>query len=228
MLLLGAFLWFLMGVGLGGCFPSWAERVRQQSMLAGRMPQAMPHAFSVYSIASFVSGLAVGGLFALGWWGYVAQGVPLTSSLWVMVCFAVFVFFAVEDSRSKTVPLEFAWGMTLLIVVMQLAVFHVTFLSLVLGMGIPALFFFAQVALSRGKWLGAGDPWVALMIGAFLAWPLAGVMLYLTYMATIPYLLFVFWRMRAVRGKRVAFVPFLVIGGIGAYWIGPAMLAYLR
>ncbi len=232
MLLLGAVLWFLMGAGIGGCFPFWAELLRRRSLLAGHRPRAQASGSSPYahtfSLENGIPGLVLGTLFALGWWEYVMRNVPLDRALWVMGCSAIFLLFAVEDHRSQTVPLELAWGVTGLIVITQLVFFRVPFLSLALGMGIPALFFFMQSILSRGRWLGAGDPWVAMMIGAFLAWPLAGVMLYLTYMATIPYLLFVFWRMCAIRGKRVAFVPFLVVGGIGAYWLGPAMLAYLR
>lgn len=230
----------VVGFGLGRLFPAWADALRDRSRLAdgdafsvraGQVCQScdtwLQRTFPahLFSHAAILSGFLVGGLWMVLWWRYTGQEIDLSRLLWNVVWSAWAIFLAVLDIRWKMVPLEYVGGATLVAVLGQTILFSPAVGTMVLGMGIPFLFFATQSFLSRGKWLGSGDPWVALMLGAWLGWPLAGVLIYGAYMATIPYLAFVFWRTRSIKGKRVAFVPFLVAGAFLALFFGDKLLA---
>lgn len=236
-------LWIVLGFGLGRLFPAWADALRARSgfsdggafsVRAGQVCQScdtwLQRTFPahLFSHAAILSGTLVGAMWAVLWWEYSTQGASLTRLAWGVLWSAWVLFLAVVDIRWKMVPLELVWGATLLAVMGQLLLFSASLGTVALGMGVPFAFFAAQSFLSRGKWLGSGDPWVALMLGASLGWPLAGAMVYGAYMATIPYLCFVFWRTRSIKGKRVAFVPFLAAGAIFAALFGEMALGFLR
>lgn len=236
-------LWMILGFGLGRLFPAWADRLQSRSqspdkggfsVQAGQVCRScdtwLQRTFPghLFSHAAILSGAVLGGVWAALWWRYISLDLAYPQLIWGVLWSAWVLFLVVLDVRWKMVPLELVWGATLVAALLQGVFFSASLSRLLLGMGIPFAFFAAQSFLSRGKWLGSGDPWVALMLGAVLGWPLAGVMLYGAYMSTIPYLVFVFWRTRSVRGKRVAFVPFLAAGTGIAVFFGEKLLAIFR
>ena len=120
---------------------------------------------------------------------------------------------ALYDWRKKLLPIEPMMAATFIAIL-----FHAFFenaISSAIGVLVAAGFIWIQVAVSKGKWMGRGDVWLAASIGAFLGWPGAGVMLYLTYLvggfiASMLYVTGVY-----KRGMRIPFAPFLTIGTIG-------------
>jgi prepilin signal peptidase PulO-like enzyme (type II secretory pathway) len=59
----------------------------------------------------------------------------------------------------------------------------VPLVSLAIGMLIGWGFFMAQILLSKGKWVGGGDAWLGLLMGAILGWPMVVVALFLAYIS---------------------------------------------
>ncbi len=55
--------------------------------------------------------------------------------------------------------------------------------SLVLGMALTAGFFYLQLILSRGRWIGGGDVYLGLLIGAALGWSSSLLALFLSYVS---------------------------------------------
>lgn len=90
--------------------------------------------------------------------------------------------------------------------------------SLALGMSVGILFFGAQWALSKGKWLGSGDVWFGAMMGLVLAWPATAYAIYLSYIfggfgVGVLYIL-----RKVKKGMRVPFAPSLSFGLMAALW----------
>ena len=56
-------------------------------------------------------------------------------------------------------------------------------LSLLLGVLIAAGFFYLQLTLSRGRWIGGGDVYLGVLLGAMLGWQLVLVALFLAYVS---------------------------------------------
>ncbi|MFA5800001.1 MAG: prepilin peptidase [Candidatus Peribacteraceae bacterium] len=128
-----------------------------------------------------------------------------------------FLFFAcVFDARYQRIPDLF----TAVIALAALAIVlrQRTLFDSLLGATSPLVWFGGQWALSRGRWVGAGDVLLASALGFWLGAERALVMLVLSYMvgAVVVTLLLVFRRL-SLRQKHVAFVPFLAAASLLAY-----------
>lgn len=170
-----------------------------------------------YPIIEFLGGVVV--MFAL------ARNFPFVDALTVLrfayeSLFALtLITLAVFDWRWKMLPMEFMIGATLLFGTWS-ALVSQSVLPFVIGAAFGMFFLGVQVIVSRGRWMGAGDPWLGALLGAGLGWPGIGVGLYLTYIVggVLVLILLILGTIR--RSQRIPFAPLLAIGGIGALWFG--------
>ncbi len=145
---------------------------------------------------------------------------------WNVLFLMGLLFIALLDARWRILPIEpliaaavlFGAGRVLL---------GTPISSVLLGAGILGLFFGLQAWLSRGRWLGGGDPVLALAIGAALGWPRAAVAVYVTYLAVIPLLIVQLIRFKTWRRVRWPFGPLLAIGATVALVCGNAIWRWL-
>lgn len=122
------------------------------------------------------------------------------------------------DIRRQRLPLE------PILVLLVLGLFWQAFigngLSALEGAAIGGIFFGLQYFVSKGRWIGDGDIWLAMAMGAWLGWWGLLIALYGAYVGggIIALILFLFgiWK----RGQRVPFAPFLALGGIIAIAVG--------
>jgi len=88
------------------------------------------------------------------------------------------------------------------------------------GMALGGVFFGLQYIVSQGRWIGDGDIWLAMAMGAWLGWWGLLIALYGAYVVggliALGLLLFGVFK----RGQRVPFAPFLALGGIIAIAVG--------
>ena len=141
----------------------------------------------------------------------------------------------VMDIRWKELPVEFLGGLSLIAAGINVLGFGVVhgigsqprLAAVLLGMVVAGLFFALQVLVSRGRWLGVGDIWLGVYMGAVLGWPLLPISIYLAYViggsAAIGGLL----TGRLHRGDRLPFAPALIAGFLAALWIGPYMYDWI-
>jgi prepilin signal peptidase PulO-like enzyme (type II secretory pathway) len=141
----------------------------------------------------------------------------------------------VMDIRWKEIPVEFLGSLSLVAGVLNVLGF-----GLVEGMGIQArlvsimlgtitagLFFSVQVLLSKGRWLGIGDIWLGVFMGAVLGWPLLPISIYLAYLLGGSVAIIGLLLGRLKRGDRLPFAPALSAGMVMAIWIGPKMYEWI-
>jgi prepilin signal peptidase PulO-like enzyme (type II secretory pathway) len=139
----------------------------------------------------------------------------------MLILFAVcLIVFALVDIRLQRIPLE------PILILLATGLFwqaaNGTALNALCGMAIGLGFFGLQFLVSKGRWIGDGDIWLAGAMGAWLGWWGMLIALYAAYMGggLIALVLLVsgVWK----RGQRVPFAPFLALGGIVAiavrYW----------
>jgi len=88
------------------------------------------------------------------------------------------------------------------------------------GAAIGGCFFGLQYLVSKGRWIGDGDIWLAMAMGAWFGWWGLLIALYGAYIGggliALVLLLLKVWK----RGQRVPFAPFLALGGIIAIAVG--------
>lgn len=144
------------------------------------------------------------------------------------------MFFALDllvlvafDLRWKLLPIEFMAGSAIFFSVWN-ALSGTSILAILTGVAVGAGFLYAQVFLSKGRWMGEGDPWAGGLIGAALGWPGMGFALYLTYVAGGVLAAFLLISGLVKRGGRIPFAPFLAFGAILALWFAPVLAQLLE
>jgi len=76
------------------------------------------------------------------------------------------------------------------------------------------LFFFGIVAISKEKWMGMGDAYVAILMGLVLGWPEMLLALFLAFSIGAIYGIMLIALKKKKMKSQIPFAPFLVIGTI--------------
>ncbi len=127
---------------------------------------------------------------------------------------------ATFDLRWKLLPIEFMSGATVVLALWGYASGMLVWSSVLIGIAVGAGFLGLQVLLSRGKWMGSGDPWMGAMMGAGLGYPGVAVGLYLTYIIGGGVAIVMLASGLVKRGARIPFAPMLTVGTLAALWFG--------
>ncbi len=141
----------------------------------------------------------------------------------------------VMDLRWKELPVEFLLGLGIfafLFRAISVSQDPRTFFSTLIGSALAVagavIFFYVQILVSNGRWLGEGDVWFGGMMGAILGTPLlTGLALYVSYLCGGVFAL-VGLCVGALRPKsRIPFAPALAAGTLVALWHGERILSWV-
>lgn len=138
----------------------------------------------------------------------------------------VLVVITAYDIRWKLIPMDFLLAGTVVLSAFRILL-GASWVSLSIGALVAAGFLGAFVLFSRGRMMGEGDPFVGLMMGAVLGFPLILAGLLSAFViggifATV--LLAAGW---VKRNTRVPLVPFLALGTLVALWFGDLMISLM-
>lgn len=151
-----------------------------------------------------------GSLFVLAWiinTPSIFQGVLLALTLWLLLLIAW------SDAQTKLVPDVFTLPFLFLAFVFGTVFGHFAIWGPLLGGG----FFALQWIVSRGKWVGSADILVGGGVGALLGrWESVLTALILAYIVGGFFAAFLLLSRHKKWGERIAFLPFLAIGTLGA------------
>jgi len=148
--------------------------------------------------------------------GLIAFEVALSFVLVVITAF---------DLRWKLVPVDFVVGSAILLAAWRILL-GVPWVELVLGAIAVSVLLGAFVLLSRGRMMGEGDPFVGLLIGAVLGFPLAlfGILAAFVIGGSVAAALLI--ERVVTRKTEIPFVPFLAAGALIALWWSSSLLRY--
>ncbi|MBI5729078.1 MAG: prepilin peptidase [Candidatus Magasanikbacteria bacterium] len=98
---------------------------------------------------------------------------------------------------------------------------------LAIGLAIGGGFFLLQYVVSKGRWIGKGDIYLGVMMGALLGWPVIVVALFLSYvlgaLVSVPLLV----SKKKNLNSEVPFGTFLAVGTLAAmFWGEPIVRWY--
>lgn len=103
---------------------------------------------------------------------------------------------------------------------------HLMSLSLVLGMVVAAGFFLLQYLISKGTWIGQGDIYLGILMGALVGWPNIIVALFIAYVGgaliSVPLLAF----KKKTMNSPIPFGTFLAAGTLVALLFGDAIVRW--
>ncbi len=127
------------------------------------------------------------------------------------------------DLRWKLVPMDFIVTGAIVLAAYRILLGE-PWLELVLGAIVVSALLGAIVFLSRGSMMGEGDPFVGLLMGAVLGFPLAllGVLVAFVIGGSVAAALLI--ERTVTRKTEVPFVPFLAAGTLVAFWWSAPLL----
>lgn len=131
------------------------------------------------------------------------------------------------DLRWQLLPIEFMAGSTLVFGAWAWISGIISLPSLLIGLAVGVGFLGVQVIVSRGAWMGSGDPWMGALLGATLGWPKVGLGLYVTYIAGGLFAAGLLISGTYKRGARIPFAPLLAFGGLVALWFGDQIVPWM-
>jgi len=138
-----------------------------------------------------------------------------------------FVYLAIlswMDFRTQLLPLEPIILAIFVILIFQF--FYGDLSAAIIGMLVALGFFGLQFLLSRGRWIGQGDIWFALSLGAFLGWPHSLVAFYLTYVVGGIIALCLYIMGIYKRKQHLPLVPYLTFGCLSAWIFGDQIMSW--
>jgi prepilin signal peptidase PulO-like enzyme (type II secretory pathway) len=139
----------------------------------------------------------------------------------------VLVVITAFDLKWKLVPMEFVLGSTIILAAYRILL-GASVLQLALGAIVIGILLGMLVFASRGMMMGEGDPFVGLLMGAVLGFPLALLGLLISFIVGGSVAAALLIERMVTRKTEVAFVPFLAIGTLIAYWWSEPLELLLR
>jgi leader peptidase (prepilin peptidase)/N-methyltransferase len=184
--------------------------------LGGRCDACGKRIHISYPLIELLGGL----LWLLAYW----HQPELASFILEAIFFTYLLLVSAFDARWRLLPIEPMAFMAAFGLFVQILQGNGTgsLLGLLVGVG----FLGVQYLVSKGKWMGLGDLWLAGSIGAWLGWQGMAVAFYLCYVVGGLIALVILGLGRWKRGQRVAFAPFLALGAIGAAIYGSQVSAW--
>jgi prepilin signal peptidase PulO-like enzyme (type II secretory pathway) len=170
----------------------------------------------------------LGGLITLAAFLRFGVSTPLAIShfLFATLFYLNLLVLAVIDFRYYVVPVEWVAGSVLVFFLWSLWLDPQSLKLLLLGGLIGTGFLGIQFLISRGRWMGGGDPWVGALLGFALGLKQLIIIFYFTYLLGGLLAALLLLSKRAKRGARIAFVPLLALGAYGALWLAPYALEW--
>lgn len=150
-------------------------------------------------------------------------------SFGLIAIISILVIIFVYDLKYMEIPMIPAWiviGLSLIVIMLQDLITGVSFLSwgsntitgLITG-GSAFLFFYALTAYSHEQWMGAGDAYIALIMGLLLGWPYALVAFLIAFLSGSVIGVGMMALSRGTLKTQVPFAPFLIFGLFCALFI---------
>lgn len=139
-----------------------------------------------------------------------------------LVLLAIFFY----DLLFQEIPDSFSLTGILVALLGNIALTSPPPLDFVIGATAGFLFFFIQILISRGAWVGSGDALLGILMGMILGWKLLIVALFLSYIIGTFVSIWLLAAKKATRKTKIPFAPFLVTGTILAILFGNQIVSW--
>ncbi|MBI2636903.1 MAG: prepilin peptidase [Parcubacteria group bacterium] len=175
------------------------------------------------SVQYLASELAVGALAVLG--AFVVSS-PVHALLYLAVV-SFFTVVVIYDARTYVIPDRIVIPAIVVIGLLNAAVLSAA-RPLALGAFVGGLWFLAQFALSRGRWVGGGDIRLGVLIGVLLGYPMVWVGLGVAYIGGSAVALALVAAKRVTFGSRLPFATLLLPATFATWLWGSEIWVWYR
>jgi len=152
------------------------------------------------------------------------------SSAWLVVrdslAIVVLLFVFVYDLKYREIEPKIVLGFAAIFGLANVYIFHLNVIQIVIGMVVVGGFFGLQYAISRGRWIGGGDIWLGIMMGALLGWPASLVALFLAYVGGAVFSLAMIIARKQKFLDETPFGTYLSVATLVALWWGQNIIKW--
>ncbi len=152
------------------------------------------------------------------------------SSAWLVtrdsLAIVVLLFVFVYDLKYREIEPKIVLGFATVFALMNLFIFHKSILSIMIGMVVAGGFFGLQYVVSRGRWIGGGDIWLGVMMGALLGWPASLVALFIAYVGGAVVSLIMMLARRQKLLDETPFGTYLAVATLVTVWFGQGIIQW--
>jgi prepilin signal peptidase PulO-like enzyme (type II secretory pathway) len=150
--------------------------------------------------------------------GQLAAGLAFSMALWSMLLITII------DVRTQMIPDALTIVLVATALTYRFTIGDVSILPALIGIG----FFGAQWIVSRGRWVGSGDIFLAGALGLLVGtWQIMVLTLMLSYIIGAVIALVLLAKGRTKKSANISFGPFLILGTIIAMMWGPNILEFV-
>ncbi len=146
----------------------------------------------------------------------------IITSVYLFFVFSVFIIIFVYDLKHYLIPDKLVYFTIFIVFIYQL-LFSEIYNPVLSAIG-AGLFFFILWAISKGKWMGAGDIGLAALIGLFLGFPNIVTALFSSFIiGAIIGVVLIILNKKGIKSQ-VPFGPFLIIGTFIALFFNDSLI----
>lgn len=138
--------------------------------------------------------------------------------------FLIAIFF--YDLEFMVIPDLFLFPFIGISLISSLVMGNPNLINLLLAGIIMLIFFGGQILVSKGKWLGEGDLYLALSIGFILGWKLTLIFIVITYLIGAITSIVLLVNKQVKSKSQIAFAPFMVLATLVTFFFGDQILAW--
>lgn len=125
-----------------------------------------------------------------------------------IVLLLVFVY----DAKYMEIPTGVVWLGSIIALIINCLIGHISIFNLALGMLVGWGFFYAQYVVSKGRWIGGGDVRLGVMMGTLLGWPMIVPAIGISYILGAVYALPLLILKKKTGNSAIPLGTFLAVG----------------
>lgn len=158
--------------------------------------------------------------------GYTIDGNMLHAFFFHLIYAAFLIAIFFYDLEESRIPDVFLFPLIVVALIGSFIMGKPDSMSMIIAIGISVLFFGGQILLSRGKWLGDGDLYLALGLSLMFGWRMLLVAIVLSYTIGAFVSLMLMATKKVSSKSKIPFAPFMVLGSFLTIFFGEEMLAW--
>ncbi|MCL4481010.1 MAG: prepilin peptidase [Bacteroidetes bacterium] len=174
--------------------------------------------FFLYPFFNILSGPEASGIFFN--WQYLI--IFLFNAVYGTFLIGIFI----SDLKYQTIPDLLLFPFIIAAFIGSLVIGTPTFLSMVISAIIAAVVFGGQILISKGKWLGEGDLYLALAMALMLGWEKMLLAIAISYFIGAFVSIILLLNKKAGMESKIPFGPFLVLGTFFSVFFGSAIIQW--
>ncbi len=205
-------------------------------ILRGRCRHCKEKIAPHYLLLELITGLTLGALYLkFPFLTYLNEAPYMNFDLQLLWDFARYALVSIMlmaiffyDLLYKEIPDMYSYFAIIIVVAGNIYTGTPALTEFIIGGAVGAIFFLAQILVSKGKWVGSGDVILGMLMGLMLGWKQLLIALFISYVIGAIISIWLLAAKKATKKTQIPFAPFLVTGTILTILFGNLILDWYQ